>query len=74
MAQASAIIGVLTLSLGLVWLYIRAASEEFSLLYIAEFFLLLPVFLIRHWSEVKIEGTVTLVGLLLVIAGYSHGW
>lgn len=73
-AQASAVIGTLILVGGLVSLYLASARDEFSVLYFLEFTVLLPVFLVRHWGEVKLQGTVTLLGLALVIAGYGYGW
>jgi len=73
-AQISAVVGTLILFCGLVSLYVAAAREEFSVLYFVEFIVLLPVFLVRHWGEVRVQGTVTLFGLFLVIAGYGYGW
>ena len=73
-AQLSAVIGVLLIISGMVWLYVRIKEEEFNFLYLVEFSVLFPVFALRHWEEAKNPMVVFLLGMVMVIGGYSHGW
>tara|TARA_R110001592_G_scaffold75507_1_gene228571 strand:- start:3166 stop:3399 length:234 start_codon:yes stop_codon:yes gene_type:complete len=74
LAQFFAVSGVLIFSTGLTCLYIKCSEPEFHYLYLLQFFVLFPVFLVRHWQAAKQQGYLIIAGLILTFFGYGHGW
>lgn len=73
-AQISAVLGISILVVGLTWLYVRVSGDDYHVLYVLEFVVLLPVFAFRHWRDEPAPLATITVGLILTVAGYAHGW